>query len=98
METTGFPVQTVTRAPESITETLAFIGLGSQWTRGALVATVATATAYAMKWPKQAFTADGKMKQFSPTVEDSEYGEALTTPIHFGVVPVAAFVLAYYLL
>jgi hypothetical protein len=31
-------------------------------------------------------------------VEDSEYGEALTTPIHFGVVPVAAFVLAYYLL
>ena len=91
----GLDVQTVTRAPEGIRETLAFIGLGSQITRGALVATLVTATAYASKYPKSAFTPEGKMKKFSTTPEDTSYGDSETTTVPFAVVPVLAFALGY---
>lgn len=91
----GLDVQTVTRAPEGVRETLAFVGLCSQITRGALIATLATAIAYSSKYPKHAFTPEGKMKKFSTTPEDTSYGESETTPVPFAVVPVLAFALGY---
>jgi hypothetical protein len=58
--TPGIEVQRVVRAPEGITESLAFIGLGSQVTRAALVSTLATSIAYASKYPKHAFTLEAR--------------------------------------
>jgi hypothetical protein len=91
----GLDVRRVKRAPEGVKETLAFIGLGSQVTRAALISTLATAIAYASKYPKHAFTPEGKMKRFSTTPEDSSYGESETTTVPFAVVPVLAFALGY---
>ena len=91
----GLDVRRVKRAPEGIRETLAFIGLGSPVTRAALVSTLATSIAYASKFPRHAFTPEGKMKKFSTTSEDTSYGESETTQVHFAVVPVLAFALAY---
>jgi hypothetical protein len=91
----GIQVQRVVRAPQGIEETLAFIGLGSQVTRAALVSTLATSIAYASKWPRAAFTPKGKLKKFSTAPVDPSYGEAETTMTHFVLVPVVAFALAY---
>ena len=91
----GIDVQRITRAPEGLTETLAFIGLGSQLTRAALVGVLATSIAYAAKMPRHAFTPEGKMKAFSMKPEDTEYGDASTTAVPFVVVPILAFALAY---
>lgn len=88
-------VPKVARAPEGLCETLAFIGLGSPIARAALVSTVATSVAYASKWPKSAFTPEGKMKKFSMKPVDSDYGESEMTTMHFALVPVMAFALAY---
>lgn len=91
----GIDIHKVTRAPEGVRETLAFVGLGSPITRAALVSTVATAVAYASKWPRVAFTPEGKMKKFSIAPVDKDYGEADTTNVHFAFVPVLAFALGY---
>ena len=91
----GLDVRRVKRAPEGIKETLAFIGLGLQITRAALIATLVTATAYASKYPKNAFTPEGKMKKFATTQEDTTYGDSETTTVPFAVVPVLAFALGY---
>jgi hypothetical protein len=91
----GINVENVMRAPRGAEETLAFIGLGSQVTRAALVSTLATSVAYAAKWPRNAFTPEGKMKKFSITPTETEYGESETTQMHFATVPVMAFLLAY---
>lgn len=91
----GLDVRQVTRAPEGVSETLAFIGLGSQSSRAALISAFATAIAYASKYPKHAFTSEGKMKKFSTAPEDTSYGESELTPVPFAVVPVLAFALGY---
>lgn len=93
----GIDVPQVMRAPEGIKETLAFIGLGTQSARAAVVSTLATSIAYANKYPKCAFTPEGKMKKFSITPVDTSYGEAETTNIHFATVPVMAFLIAYFI-
>ena len=92
----GIDVRKVSRAPEGVRETLAFIGLGSQTTRAALVSTLATSIAYANKWPRDAFTPEGKMKKFSMAPVDTSYGASETTNMHFATVPVMAFALAYF--
>jgi len=78
-----------------VCETLAFIGLGSQVSRAALASTLATSVAYAAKWPSNAFTPEGKMKKFSITPVDTDYGDTDATNLHFAIVPVMAFALAY---
>ena len=91
----GIDVQKVVRAPEGVLETLAFVGLGSKTARASLVSTLATSIAYTAKWPKYAFTPEGKMKAFSTKPVDTSYGDADTTPVPFAVVPVLAFAMAY---
>jgi len=92
----GINVRQVARSPEGLRETLAFIGLGSQSARAALVSTLATSIAYANKWPRAAFTPEGKMKKFSMAPVDTSYGESETTNMHFATVPVMVFALAYF--
>lgn len=92
----GINVRQVVRAPEGVRETLAFVGLGSQTARAALISTLATSVAYASKWPCNAFTPEGKMKKFSPKPVDTSYGESETTSTPFAIVPVMAFALAYF--
>lgn len=91
----GLDVQTVKRAPQGVCETLAFLGLGTQLSRAACVSTLATTAAYVGKWPRAAFTPEGKMKKFSMAPTETEYGESETTNVHFAMVPVMAFALTY---
>jgi hypothetical protein len=91
MESLNFP--SITPAPRSPPEFLAWAGLGTPGKRAAAAFVIAAVIGYALKQPASAFTPDGQLRRFSigPNVDE----ENPTTQVPFVVMPVCVAAAAY---
>jgi len=86
----------VTRAPETIPEYLTMFGLGTPKRRAAFALAVSALCAYALRFPKCAFTAKGTLRRPVLGEISEEDEDDVCHPLeHFAVFPVACATLAY---